>query len=165
MVIEPAQTIRVFYSYSQKDKELKDKLDQHLQALKRSGKITTWSDLEIQPGKDWEAEIHLQLNTADIILLLISPDFMASDYCYSVEMQQAYVRHNAGETCIIPILLRPIFLENVPIQKLQMLPSGGKSVIQWPQRDRAFEDITKGIYILTFKLTTNYQNSAKSSVK
>lgn len=157
MIPESKKAIKVFYAYSHKDKSLKDKLDQHLQALKQSGKIMTWSDYEIQAGEARKAEISAQLATADIILLLVSPDFLSSDYYCSEEMKQIYIKHDTGEACIIPIILRPIFLEGLPLQNLLKLPSGGKPVTQWPQRDSAFEDIARGIHGVVEKLLLQEQ--------
>src|SRR5215813_6087717 len=121
--VEP---IKLFYCYARVDKTLRDKLDLHLASLKRSGWITSWYDGEIIPGTQWEEEINDRLNTADIILLLISPDFIDSDYCYSKEMIQAIARHDAGNACVIPVSLRPVFLQNAPFSKLQMLPEDAK---------------------------------------
>jgi len=72
--------------------------------LQRENLISIWHDVNSSPGAEWEREISTHLNTAEIILLLICPDFMASDYCYSVEMQRAMERHERGEACVIPML-------------------------------------------------------------
>src|SRR5947209_7164094 len=95
-------TIEVFFSYAHKDEPLLKKLEKHLGLLKRQGFIDIWYEHEIRPGTEWEQEIRQHLNTAQIILLLISPDFMASDYCYSWEMEQAIKRHERGEARVIP---------------------------------------------------------------
>jgi hypothetical protein len=110
-------SINIFYCYAQEDRALRDELDKHLAIMKRQDQITGWYDQNISPGKQWEDEISSHLNTANIILLLISPDFMHSDYCYSVEMQRALQRHNAGDARVIPIILRPVDWENAPFSK------------------------------------------------
>ena len=85
-----------------------------MEALKRAWRITTWYDCQIQPGSEWKREVDAHLNTSDIILLLISPDFMQSDYCYDVEMGRAIDRHNAGEARVLPIILRPVNWKETP---------------------------------------------------
>ena len=102
MVVEPIRPIKIFYCYAHEDKPLRDELGRHLGPLRRSEWIIEWYDQEIQPGTDWKQEINVHLDTADIVLLLISADFMDSDYCYGVEMQRALERHRAGEAHVIP---------------------------------------------------------------
>src|SRR5205085_5894226 len=92
------QEILVFYCYAHEDKALRDELELHLSSLKRRYRLTNWHDREILPGANWETEIDKHLNTAHLILLLISPNFLASNYCYSKEMKRALERHAAG-TC------------------------------------------------------------------
>jgi TIR domain len=113
--------------------------------LKRLGRITEWYDRDIRAGVEWEREIGAQLDSADIVLLLVSSDFMYSDYCYSVEMQRALERHQRREAYVIPILLRPVDWDETPISQLQMLPSDRKPITQWSDRDEAFLEVEKGI--------------------
>ena len=136
---------RVFYSYSHKDEDLRDELGKHLTPLRREGAIVDWHDRKIGAGKEWEGEIEEHLNTAHIILLLVSSDFIASDYCYDVEMQRAMERHEAGEARVIPVILRPTDWKAVPFGKLLALPTDGKPVTEWDNQDAAFTDIAKGI--------------------
>jgi len=93
---KPAKAVEVFFSYSHKDEELRDQLSNHLSTLKRKHFITAWHDRRIGAGKEWENEIDERLNTADIILLLISSDFLASDYCYDVEVKVAFSSRRSG---------------------------------------------------------------------
>jgi predicted RecA/RadA family phage recombinase len=137
--------IEVFFSYSHKDEELRDELEKHLSILRRQGVITGWHDRRIGAGKEWEGEIDEHLNTADVILLLISADFLASDYCYDKEMRRALERHDAGEARVIPVILRPVDWEGASFGKLQALPKDAKPVTDWPNRDKAFLDIARGI--------------------
>jgi TIR domain len=113
--------------------------------LERKGLITSWYDCDIDAGKNWENEIAIHLNRADIILLLVSPDFIASDYCYNLEMMRALERHEAGEASIIPIILRPASWKETPFGKLQALPEGGKALTTWSNRDEAFLQVADGI--------------------
>ncbi len=100
------ESVEVFCCYARKDQSLLLELKTHLTPLQREGLITLWADIDINAGMEWEKEIQRHLNTAQIILLLISPDFIASEYCYSVEMQRAVERHECGEARVIPIILQ-----------------------------------------------------------
>src|SRR6266516_4901069 len=137
--------IKLFYCYAHEDKALRDQLDLHLSALRRAGHITSWYDGDIKSGTGWEREIDAHLNSADIILLLVSPHFIASDYCYSKEMVRAIERHKAKEAIVIPILLRPIPWEDAPFADLQLLPTGRRPVTMWRDRNAAFMNVVKDI--------------------
>jgi hypothetical protein len=145
MSAKPAKAIEVFYSYSHKDEDLRDELEKHLSILKHQGVIQSWHDRRIGAGREWEAEIDTHLNTAHIILLLISADFLASDYCYDVEMKRAMERHEAKEACVIPVMLRPCDWRGAPFGKLQALPKDAKPVTSWPDLDEAFLNVAQGI--------------------
>ncbi len=136
-----SEPVKLFYSYAGADEALRDQLNDHLALLRRQGFISEWYDREISRAE----EIDARLKTAHIILLLISPSFIASDYCYGIEMQEAMHRHEAGEARVIPIILRPVDWEASPFGKLLALPKNAKPVTQWPNRDAAFTDIVKGI--------------------
>ncbi len=146
MTTESQKPLKLFYCYAREDKALRNELDVHLSSLKRQNLLTSWYDGELSPGSEWEKEIDIQLRTAHIILLLVTPHFMASDYCYSVEMKRALERHKAGTARVIPIILRRTFWEDAPFSSLQVLPTDAKPVTQWQDRDEAFWDITVGIH-------------------
>ncbi|MBD1867008.1 tetratricopeptide repeat protein [Cyanobacteria bacterium FACHB-471] len=137
--------LQVFISYSHKDEELREELDIHLANLKRQGKIQAWHDRAIEAGDEWDAEIKHQLETADIILLLITPRFVASNYCYDLEMQRAVQRHDEGSARVIPIILKPCDWQDSPFSKLQVLPRDAKPVTKWDDRDEAFLNVVQGI--------------------
>jgi TIR domain len=143
------EAISVFLSYSRQDKNLLDKLITHLAGLRRTGKITTWYDHDIEAGSEWEPELQRHLDTADIILLLISADFMASDYCYGKELQRAIERHDHKEARVIPVILRPCDwkIPEIPFSKLNALPSNAEPIVssKWQYLDEAFEIVAKGI--------------------
>ena len=141
----PSSPINIFISYSHKDEELKDALLTHLANLKRQKKIKAWQDRAIEAGQEWEAQIKSQLESAQVILLLISPDFMASDYCYDIEMEGAIARHDAGTAKVIPVILRPCDWKDSPFSKLQALPKNATPITQWGDRDTAFLDVVKGL--------------------
>jgi predicted helicase len=140
MTIEP---MKLFYSYAHEDEALRNELEKHLKLLQRQGYITQWHDRQILPGSLWEQEINAHLKAARIILLLVSPDFIASDYCYGVEMQEALKRHFASEARVIPIILRSSDWEAAPFGKLQALPRDAKPVRTWSDQDEAFTDVAK----------------------
>ncbi len=147
MPSEQRKPIEIFFSYSHKDQDLRDQLEVHLNLLKRQGFISSWHDRQIGAGEEWAKEIDVHLNTADIILLLISADFIASNYCYEKEMMRALERNEIGETRVIPVILRPCDWYNSPFGKLQALPTGGQPVTgrSWHSRDEAFSDVSQGI--------------------
>jgi len=140
------QAIALFFSYAHKDQDLRDKLAAHLKLLERRGVIASWHDREILPGTEWKGQIHHHLETAQIVLMLISSDFLASDYCYDIEMKRALERHQAGEARVIPILLRPIDnWSGSPFGHLQCLPINERAVTQWSNQDEAFAEVARGI--------------------
>jgi hypothetical protein len=134
----------VFISYSHKDEALMERLRDHLSTMRRGGVISDWHDREIPPGDEWKGEIDEHLEEASLILLLISPAFIASDYCYAIEGQRALERHDAGEARVIPIMLRPVDVPEA-ISRLQMLPERARPVASWPDRDKAFKSVVDGI--------------------
>ena len=137
--------LSIFFSYAHEDEALRGELVKHLSILRWQGLITEWYDRDIQAGIEWEHEINVHLDTAQIILLLVSSDFLASPYCYSIEMTRALERHIAGEARVIPIILRPVEWERAPFSKLQVLPTDAQPVTSWSDRDAAFLNVTKGI--------------------
>lgn len=145
MATEATNVIKIFFCYARKDKRLRDALENHLETLKHLGRITTWYDREILPGTAWKHEIDTHLSTSDIILLLISPHFMRSNYCYGIEMHRAFERQKAGNARVIPIILRPVDWKETPIGDLQALPLDGKPVTTWRNRDEALQNVAEGI--------------------
>jgi hypothetical protein len=119
--------------------------DKHLGALKWSGKIETWYDRQIHPGVDWANEIDMRLTSADIVLLLVGPDFIASKYCWGIETKQALEMNKNGDNRVIPIYLRPVDLKDTPIEALQRLPVGPNPISKWRNRDEGFKEVVEGI--------------------
>ncbi|NJM68846.1 MAG: TIR domain-containing protein [Scytonema sp. RU_4_4] len=153
--VQSSQSVEVFVSYSHKDENLLKRLEAHLSILKRQGVISLWHDRKITPGREWANEIDSNLNTADIILLLVSVNFFESDYCYGIELKRALERHEAGVARVIPIIIRPVDWQNAPFAKLNALPKDGKPVTTWRNRDEAFVDVARGIREAATELTTN----------
>lgn len=136
---------KVFFSYSHRDEELRDRLEVSLKMLQRQGLIETWHDRRITAGEDLDRAINENLETADVVLLLVSPDFLASDYCYDVEMARALERHRAGDAVVIPVILRHCDWHGAPFGKLLATPTDGKPVRGWADLDEAFQIITSAI--------------------
>ncbi len=143
-----AQTpaLRIFCGYAHEDQAHFRQLKAALAVLIRQEAVSIWHDGDLLPGDQWEYEIERELNTADIILLLISPAFITSDYCWSKEMHWAITRHTIGEARVIPILLKPTpGWKTTPLGALQALPTEAKPITTWNNRDQAFATIAKGI--------------------
>lgn len=153
------QPIELFYSYSHRDERLRKRLETHLSALRQQGVITEWHDRNIVAGTDWKQGIDAHLITAAIVLLLISPDFLASDYCYGVEMQKALARHAAGDACVIPVILRPVDWQGTPFAHLQCAPTDAKPVTMWANRDEAFRDVATAIRTAIEQLHQHFSQS------
>jgi hypothetical protein len=153
------RSVEVFISYSHKDENLKEKLDVHLSTLKRQGVIRVWHDRKITPGQQFTSVIGTHLNSADIVLLLVSADFVDSDYCYGREMTRALERHDNREAIVIPVILRPCDWKSTPFGKLQVLPKNARPVTDWPNRDKAFAAIVEGIREAVERLRTREPGS------
>lgn len=141
----PSYPIDVFISYAHQDEDLRDQLIAHLSNLKQQGVIRDWHGRMIPAGARWSKKIDEHLETAQVILLLISADFMASGYCYGIECKRALERYNAKQALVIPVILRPVDLEDSPIAELQALPDNAKAVTLWDHRDAAFVSVANGI--------------------
>jgi hypothetical protein len=137
--------VRLFYVYAQEDETLQHELEKHLSGMKRSNLINTWHDRKLQADTNWAQEVDTHLESADIIVLLISKYFMASGYTVGLEMKRALARYNLGEAHIIPVLLRPVEWKETPFGHIEVLPTGGVPVTEWQERDEAFLEVVKGI--------------------
>ena len=150
------EVVSIFLSYSRKDGDILSRLHTHLAGLIRTQKIKTWHDRDIEAGSEWAPAIQHQLNTADIIILLISADFIASEYCYGNELQRAIARHHAGEAIVIPIILKPCLwnLREIPFSKLNVLPDHARPISKWADPEEALATITQHISIIVERLKT-----------
>lgn len=141
----PGHPLRVFVSYAHVDEPLRIELGKHLSVLERQGLVAAWHDRMITPGTDWAAVIDAALERSEVVLLLLSADFIHSQYCYEIEMRRALERHEAGEAVVIPVMMRPIADGAVPFPNIQGLPRDLKPVTVWPSLDSAFVDIVEGV--------------------
>jgi hypothetical protein len=137
--------VELFYSYSHRDEELRGELEKHLTILRRQGVIRDWHDRKIASGSEWRGQIDEHLERSQLILLLISADFIASDYCYDIELTRAMERHHAGTARVVPVVLRPVYWKGAPFGELQALPTDARAVTQYANRDEALTIITEGI--------------------
>lgn len=138
-------TAKVFFSYSHKDEALRDQIEVQLSLLKRQGVIKTWHDRRIGAGTDFAAAIDQHVEEDDIILLLVSADFLASDYCYDTEMRRAMERHEVGEAIVIPVILRACDWHEAPFGRLLAATPDGKPITQYPDRDQALLEVAKAV--------------------
>jgi hypothetical protein len=133
--------VKAFISYSHKDGHALERLHTHLAVLRRDGQIKAWFDRNILAGDELDREIEEQLESCELFLLLVSPDFLASDYCYEREMARALERHDAGEARVVPIIVQPCDWLASPLKKLKALPRDGRPVSEWTNQNNAFVDI------------------------
>lgn len=139
------EPLEVFFSYAHVDEEYRNRLETALSLLKREKLITGWHDRKISPGAKWAPEIDAHLKSAHIILLLVSPDFIASDFCWGKEVKAAIKRDKLGEARVIPIIIRPTDWKKAHFSQLQALPTDGKAITLWSNEDEAFLNVTQGI--------------------
>jgi hypothetical protein len=152
--------VQIFFSYSHKDEKLMHKVRQQLIPFEREGIIVKWHDREIRAGQEWNPIIKKKLLSSHIILLLVSPDFMESRYCYNLEMKEALARHKRGEAVVIPVILRPCLWQKTPIGELQALPKDGKPITNWSKIDDATLDVATGIVEVVQRLIS--ENKVRS---
>lgn len=136
---------KLFFSYSHRDEEMRNELETHLSPLKRQGIIEAWHDRRIGAGKEFGHEISEHLENADIILLLISPYFIGSDYCYDIEMQRAMERHKAGDARVIPVILHPCDWQTLLFGKLLATPNDGKPISKFPNMHEGFLEVVQAV--------------------
>ncbi|MCP9625845.1 toll/interleukin-1 receptor domain-containing protein [Rhodopseudomonas palustris] len=136
---------KVFFSYSHADEALRDQIETQLALLKRQGIIDVWHDRRIGAGREFAREIDQHVESDEIILLLVSADFLASDYCYEKEMLRALTRHDAGEAVVIPVILRACDWHGAPFGKLNAVPRDGKPITQFADRDAAMLEVARAV--------------------
>jgi TIR domain/HEAT repeats len=138
----------VFYSYAHEDEPMRERLATHLAPLVQKKRMVEWCDRQILPGGDWDKEISDKLDSAHLILLLVSPDFLASDYCFGVEIERSLARLKAGSAHVVPVLLRSCLWQESRFSELQMIPRDGKPVSSWASADDALVEVAQEIRTL-----------------
>ena len=134
----------VFFSYSHADEDLRNELEKNLAMLKREGVIQAWHDRKIPAGDEFDSAIDDKMNAADVARLALAR-FLASRYCYDIEVRRAMERHDRRECRVIPVILRPCDWKRSSLAKLLVIPTDGKPVTRWPDRDEAFLDVVQHI--------------------
>lgn len=145
------EAAEIFISYSHKDERYVDELKTHLALLRRQGLVAIWHDRQITAGSEWKGAIDFHLESARIILLLISPDFLASDYCYDVELRRALERHERREAKIVPVFIRPCDWKTAPFAKIQGLPQNSLPIAEWRNADEGWVDVVTGLRKLVIR--------------
>lgn len=148
--------VRIFISYSHRDEPFREELIKHLSSLKRNGVIQEWHDRKIVPGKNLTQEIDTHLEAAHIVLLMVSADFLASDYCYDIEMTRAMEKHDTAETVVVPIIVRPCDWMSSPFAKLLALPKDAKPITSWKDQDEAWTDVATRLRVLCTEISRQH---------
>ncbi len=164
MRIEPMENrpIEILFSYTHTDEKLRDQLENHLAALKRKKRIICWHDRCIRAGLIWKTQISVHLNTADIIVFLVSPDFLSSDYCNNVEVKRALERSQKGDVCIVPVILRRSDWKEEALAEYQALPCDARPVVEWPDLDVALYNVAKGLKEIIVEMEQERANAVLS---
>ena len=137
--------MKFFVSYSHRDEGTLERLKTHLSPLLREGRIEAWYDREIRAGEEIDGEISAQLESCDVFLLLISADFLKSDYCMETEMTRAMQRHDEGSARVIPIIVEDCYWKSSPFQKLKALPKDGKPISKWTNENTAYLNVVEEV--------------------
>ena len=139
-------SVQIFIAYSQKDRIFLDALRSHATPLLRKGNVTVWFDGEIRPGETWDDVIKANLHSADIILMLLSANALASDYFYEQEVKDAVERHKAGTALVVPVVLSACLWQKTPLAEIQGLPRGMKPIISYGNMDEAWNEVVEGLW-------------------
>ncbi len=159
---QPDGSVEIFCSYSHRDEPLRQEFESSVVLLRRRKLVQIWHDRRIDPGDDFARDIDEHLNSADIITLFVSADFLASDYCYEKEMPRALERESRKEALIVPIIVRPCDWSDAPFAHLQVIPTNAVAVTSWPNRDEAWTNVAKGLKIAVQKILITKLDALKT---
>lgn len=157
------EKVELFISYSHQDESFKTDLIKHLATLVREETISIWHDREIRTGDEWRGQIDCHLASADIIIFLLSPDFIASSYCFDVEARHALEMHRRGQARLLPVIIKPCEWKRTEFATLQALPKDGRPVIKWRYRGEAYLDISEGIRKVIGGLTSHSSHRVQTA--
>jgi hypothetical protein len=160
-VYRPKGLLAIFCSYSHKDEQYREQFEAHVAVMKRQNLIQIWQDRKILAGNDWLGEIDSNLNDANIVALLVSSDFLNSDYCYDKEMQRAMERHANEHIPVIPIIVRPCDWQEALFGRLQAIPLNGKAVTLWENIDEAWTDVANRLKLTVKALLEQVQQKLR----
>jgi hypothetical protein len=161
----PEPAAKIFCSYSHKDEPFRQEFEAHVALMRRRGWISIWHERKILSGDDWAGEIDGNLNLADIVTVLISSDFLASDYCYDKETARAMERHAKEGTLVIPVIVRPCDWHDTPFGALQAIPQDGKAVSSWPNRDEAWTDVAQRFKMAVSRVIERIRESVRTEIE
>jgi hypothetical protein len=163
---KPEGSVEIFCSYSRKDESLREEFEAHVSLMRRKGLIQVWHDQQIPAGNDWVVPIDEHLNTADIIALFVSSDFLASDYCYKTELARAMERQSRAQVAVVPIIVRQCdWREYAPFAHIEALPTDGRPVTSWANRDEAWTDVAVGLKTKVKEVLCRIQEKLKAEVQ
>lgn len=137
--------VKIFISYAHEDKAYCTKLANHLRPLVRKGDIEVWTDGEIELGNEWDDEIKNALAESEIVLFLISSDFVNSEYIDGVELKKAMERYQKKDLIIIPVIIRFCDFSSLKLSRFQAAPAGGKPISKWDDHDEAYVNVVMGL--------------------
>lgn len=155
----------VFFSYSHRDEALRNELEAHLSLMKRQGIVTTWHDRRIGAGDDIHRAIDSHLDDCEIVLLLVSAQFLASDYCYERELARALERHRDGRSTVIPVILHPCDWHSAPFGDLRATPTDGKPVSMFANQDEAMAIVAADVRKAAMRYVKNGVTSPPSAAR
>ena len=144
-IVDLKRPVKIFFSYARADREICDRLIDHLSPLEATGDAALWRDHTVAYGENFEVSIRQKLNAADIILLLISSSYLGSDFCYNTEVPIALERSETDNATVIPIILRAVDWEGLPFSHLSVLPPNGQPIEAWGMEAEALTAVAKGI--------------------
>jgi len=158
-----AKPQKLFISYSHKDEKYLSDFQTHLSVLKRENLVDEWNDNAITSGQEWDQTIKNKLDEADIIIFLVSPDFIASDYIQDIEIEKAIRKYQRGENIIIPVIIRTCAFGSLEISKFQALPKGAKPISKWEDKDEAWLDVVTGLKKVLLAMNAKKKNVQSNS--
>lgn len=140
-----ATALSLFVSYSHADEGVKKQLEKHLHPLERMSLVKKWSDRQIRPGQEWDRVISDNLRTANLVVILVSVDFLNSSYCYDIEMDEALEYHDKGKLTLIPVIVGHCLWKTAPFARIQALPKDALPICSWSNQDEALVNVAEGI--------------------
>lgn len=155
-------SLKVFFLYAKTDKRLAEILMHYLTPLVKMRKVDIYDGSDVIAGKEWDLETKENFNQSDIFIALISPDFVASDFCYEDDLKMVIEKHNNKHAIMLPILVKLTpFWKDLVIGKLDYLPIDGKPISQWKNEEEALFDVTKYIKKMIKKLVGKEEESVE----
>lgn len=152
---------KLFFSYSHKDEDLRNELETHLALLKRQGVISAWHDRRITAGSDIGKTISTELESSDIVLLLVSAHFLDSDYCFEKEMARALEKHQDGSAVVIPVILHPCDWHSAPFGELRATPTDGKPISMYANPHEALAIVATDVREAAERFNHRTSNTSK----